>query len=217
MNAADDTELKIEVVLRRSPDELNRLRAQLPSLEASFAAVAEQMASEALKNYQKEKGRLVEYFLQGAQLQPLDVRKARLTAEAMRRIFSGTEWLTAEQVGTSSTFGAGPVSRDPQKAGAARANRWKNEGRIFAIQRDGKDWYPRYQFDEAYIPLPAVKTIIKEFGDAPPIEIAGWMESPNNYLDAKRPRELVRTEPGAVLQALGHHFNRTIGTPILHD
>lgn len=213
MNASDETALKIEVVLHRSPEELSQLRSQMPSLEASFAAVAEQMASVALRNYRDEKDRLVEFFLQGARLQPLDVRKARLMAEAMRRIFSGTEWLTAEEVGTSSSFGSSSNSQDPRRAGAARANRWKNEKRIFAIQRDGKDWYPRFQFDETCTPLPVMKTIIKEFGDAPPIEIAGWMESPNNYLDAKRPREIVRTEPGAVLEALGQHFDRSIGMP----
>jgi hypothetical protein len=212
MNARDETALKIEVVLHRSPEQLAKLRSQLPALEASVAAAAEHVADVTLDNYQEAKNRAVEYFLQGAVMQPLDVRKARMTAEAMRRIFSGTEWLTAEQVGMSATYGPSPNSQDPRRAGSARANRWKSEKRVFAVQRDGKDWYPRYQFDETYTPLPIMRTIIREFGDAPRIEIAGWMESPNNYLDGRRPREVIRDAPGAILEALGYHFDRPIGT-----
>jgi hypothetical protein len=212
MNLGNETALKIEVVLHRSPEQLAKLRSQLPALEASVTAAAEHVADLTLDNYREAKDRAVEYFLQGAIMQPLDIRKARMMADAMRLIFAGTEWLTAEQIGTSSTFGAAPGSRDPLRAGAARANRWKNENRIFAIQRDGKDWYPRYQFDESFTPLPIMKTIILEFGDAPRIEIAGWMESPNNYLDGKRPREVVRDAPGLVVEALGYHFARPVGT-----
>jgi hypothetical protein len=216
MNAPDDTKLKIEVVLHRPPEELARLRSQLPALEATVAAAAELAASETLRNYQEEKNRAVEYFLQGAVLQPLDLRKARMAAQAMRDIFAGTEWLTADQVGTNATFGTVPGSNDPRKAGATKANRWKNEGKIFAIQRDGKDWYPRYQFDVSMMPIPLMKTIIQEFGDVPRIEIAAWMESPNIYLNGKRPREVVATDSRAILAALTSHFDRAVAGFVQH-
>jgi hypothetical protein len=211
MNARVEKALKIEVVLNRPPEQLAKLRSQLPALEASVIAAAEHVADLALDNYQEAKNRAVEYFLQGAVMQPLDIRKARMMADAMRLIFAGTEWLTAEQIGASLASGGALGSRDPRRAGAARANRWKNENRIFAIQRDGKDWYPRYQFDESFTPLEIMKTIIREFSDAPRIEIAGWMESPNNYLDGKRPREVVRYAPGQIVDALGYHFDRPVG------
>lgn len=211
MNARDEKALKIEVVLNRSPEQLAKLRAQLPALEASVIAAAEHVADLTLDNYQEAKNRAVEYFLQGAVMQPLDIRKARMMADAMRLIFAGTEWLTAEQLGASLAFKGVPGSRDPRRAGSARVNRWKNEHRIFAIQRDGKDWYPRYQFDESFSPLEIMKTIIREFAEAPRIEMAGWMESPNNYLDGKRPREVVRDAPGQIVEALGYHFDRPVG------
>jgi hypothetical protein len=211
MNARDEKALKIEVVLNRSPEQLAKLRAQLPALEASVIAAAEHVADLTLDNYQEAKNRAVEYFLQGAVMQPLDIRKARMMADAMRLIFAGTEWLTAEQLGASLAFKGVPGSRDPRRAGSARVNRWKNEHRIFAIQRDGKDWYPRYQFDESFSPLEIMKTIIREFAEAPRIEMAGWMESPNNYLDGKRPREVVRNAPSQIVEALGYHFDRPVG------
>ena len=104
MNARDEKALKIEVVLNRSPEQLARLRTQLPALEASVIAAAEHVTDLTLDNYQEAKNRAVEYFLQGAVMQPLDIRKARMMADAMRLIFAGTEWLTAEQLGASLAF-----------------------------------------------------------------------------------------------------------------
>ena len=204
MNAPEDTELKIEIVLHRSPDDLAHLRSQLPALAASVTAAAEFVADKTLQSYQAEKKRVVEYFLQGATLQPLDVRKARMAAEAMRDIFAGTEWLSAEQVGVKGVVEASTGLT--LKAGAARVNRWKSEGKIFAIQRAGKDWYPRYEFDDDYAPVPAMREVIDKFGDSIPVEIAAWMESPNSYLDGKRPREVMRSHRSAFRNALGMHF-----------
>jgi hypothetical protein len=204
MGAPEKTELKIEIVLHRSPNDVARLRSQLPVLAASVSAAAEFVADKTLQSYQAEKNRMVEYFLQGATLQPLDVRKARMTADAMRDIFSGAEWLTAEQVGVKAAIEASTTAS--LKAGATRVNRWKTEGKIFAIQRGGKDWYPRYEFDDDYAPVPVIREVVKKFGDAAPVEIAAWMESPNSYLDGKRPREVVRSHRSAFRNALEMHF-----------
>jgi hypothetical protein len=204
MNASEDTELKIEIVLRRPPTDVAHLRSQLPALAASVTAAAEIVADKTLQSYRSEKERMVEFFLQGATLQPLDVRKARMAAKAMQDIFSGTEWLTAEQVGAKGI--TDDYTDGELKAGANRVNRWKAEGKIFAIQRAGKDWYPRYQFNDDYAPIPSMRNVIKKFGDDAPIEIAAWMESPNSYLDGKRPREVLRSHRDAFLAALGMHF-----------
>lgn len=147
---------------------------------------------------------MVEFFLQGATLTPLDVRKARMAAKAMQDIFSGIEWLTAEQVGAKGVTDG--CTDSGLKAGANRVNRWKAEGKIFAIQRSGKDWYPRYQFNDDYTPIPAMRDVVARFGNDHPIEIAAWMESPNNYLGGKRPREVVSHDRTALQSALEMHF-----------
>jgi hypothetical protein len=141
---------------------------------------------------------------------PFADRKARLMAEAIECIFFGTNWLSAEEVIANLSVGKGIDSQSSKHAGAARLLLWKNEGIIFALQKDGTDWYARYQFDGSFYPLPIMKTILMQFANAPPIEIAAWMESPNNYLDAKRPRELAQELPYAVLQALRFHFDRCL-------
>jgi hypothetical protein len=139
---------------------------------------------------------------------PLSNRKARLMAEAIECIFSGTNWLSAEEVVANFSVGSSVDSQPPQCTGVTRLLLWKNEGKIFALQKDGTDWYARYQFDGSFHPLPVMKAIVMQFADAPPVEIAAWMESPNNYLDGKRPRELAQKLPDAVLQALRCHFDR---------
>jgi hypothetical protein len=208
MNAPEKTELKIEIVLHRPPTDVAHLRSQLPALAASVTAAAEIVADKTLQSYKAEKQRMVEFFLQGATLQPLDVRKARMAAKAMQDIFSGTEWLTAEQVGAKGVTEG--CTESTRKAGTNRVNRWKTEGKIFAIQRAGKDWYPRYQFNDDYAPIPVMSAIVQKFGDDSPIEIAAWMESPNNYLDAKRPREVIRSHRSALLATLEMHFGDAV-------
>lgn len=56
------------------------------------------------------------------------------------------------------------------------------------------------------MPVLIMQEIVRKFGAASPVEIAAWIESPNNYLDAKRPREMLRTQQSAVLNALVMHF-----------
>lgn len=145
-------------------------------------------------------------------METLDIRKVRMKQEAMQLIFADTQWLTAEQIGAGLTTRSIPGFQGPRSAGAAKVNRWRNERRIFAIQLGDKDWYPQYQFDQCYKPLPIMEVVVNAFGDAPRIEIAAWMESPNNYLNAKRPREVVRTSPDKILEAMAYHFDRPVAT-----
>lgn len=91
-----------------------------------------------------------------------------------------------------------------------RVNRWKSEGKILAIQRAGKDWYPRYQFNDDYAPIPVMREIVQQFGDDSPFEIAAWVESPDNYLDAKRPREVLHSHRSVLLATLERHFGEAV-------
>ena len=70
------------------------------------------------------------------------------------------------------------------------------------MPRDGRDMYPRYQFDPMFQPQPVVQQIVAAFGDVSPVHIARWMESPNSCLDGKRPRELMDAAPAGILRAL---------------
>ena len=79
--------------------------APLAPDESTVIALAELAADGMLRHRAVLQAQMVEAFLQRVHLSPLDQRRARLAAEAMRDIFAGTEWLSAEQVGEHSAIG----------------------------------------------------------------------------------------------------------------
>ena len=204
--------LELHVVLKRAPAEQRALETQRAALESTVSALAELAADGILRHRALLEQQMVEALLQGVHLSPLDQRRARMTAEAMRDIFAGTEWLSAEQVGEQTAVGDLAVhgqettperlTAAQRRAAAARVNRWKHEGKLFALVREGRDWYPRYQFDVLFRPLPVMPEILADFKDVAAIQVASWMESPNTYLAGKRPREAIEHAPQDVVAAL---------------
>jgi hypothetical protein len=94
---------------------------------------------------------------------------------------------------------------------AAPANRWKQEGKIFAVPYQGQDLFPRYGLDEAYRPTPGLESVLKLFGPISPRRVAVWFESTNAWLGNHRPRELPGSEPEKVRRATEHYRNSSHG------
>ena len=119
--------LELRVELMRAPEQRRALEAQCPALESTVRALAELAADGILRHRDVLQEKMVEALLQGVQLSPLDQRRARMTAEAMRDIFAATEWLSAEQVGEHNAVGdmaahgrsATPERLTPRSAGPA--------------------------------------------------------------------------------------------------
>ena len=59
---------------------------------------------------------------------------------------------------------------------------WEDEGRVFAIEYEGRRYYPRYQFDASLQPLPVIRDIIAAFGEAEPWTLAAWFHYPSAWL-----------------------------------
>ena len=205
--------LELHVALRRrAPAEQRALETQRAALESTVSALAELAADGILRRRAVLEEQMVEALLQGVHLSPLDQRRARLTAEAMRDIFAGTEWLSAEQVGEQTAVGdlaahgqgATPerLTAAQRRTAAARVNRWKHEGKVFALVREGRDRYPRYQFDTLFRALPVMPEVLADFRDVAAVQVASWMKSPNTYLAGKRPREVIEHAPQDVVAAL---------------
>ena len=204
--------LNLNIALKRAPAERRALETQRAALESTVSALAEIAADGILRHRAVLEQQMVEALLQGVHLSPLDQRRARMTAEAMRDIFAGTEWLSADQVGEQTAVGdlaahgqeATPerLTAAQRRAAAARVNRWKHEGKLFALVREGRDWYPKYQFDALFRPLPVMPEILADFGDVAAVQVASWMESPNTYLAGRRPREAIEHAPQDVVTAL---------------
>ena len=99
---------------------------------------------------------------------------------AAETLLQGAEWLPAIQVGKlAERYASNP---------AALANRWKKGGKLFSISWKGKDWYPRYAFDDMIQPRPVIAEVIKIFGAGmDPWRIAAWFESSNAWLGGLKP------------------------------
>ena len=151
----------------------------------------------------KASARLVESLLEGVAMRGPDMKLARVQANAIRAIIKNSEWLSAEQIGELGCFSNSNFS--------APANRWKNERKLFAIEYDGQDRFPRYALDENYRPLPAVKAVLAILGEISSWRIAAWFESTNAWLDNRRPRDVLAREPAKVIEAANEYLSNAHG------
>ncbi|HEX7881276.1 MAG TPA: hypothetical protein VF499_00880, partial [Afipia sp.] len=81
--------------------------------------------------------------------------EARMNAEARKAVLESADWLTAAEIAEIAGFSAQNPSTQP--------NKWKKEGRIFAVRRSGVDYYPGYALDPdaEYRPLKGLGSILK--------------------------------------------------------
>jgi hypothetical protein len=139
---------------------------------------------------------LVDLFVGDVALTPVDMKRARLEAQALRAIRRGTEWLTAAEIAELADLGpANPI---------ATVSRWKQQGRIYALRQGGKDYYPRYALGPDFHPLPVIKQVLAVLTGYGPELLAGWFDSTSRFLGGKRPRELLANDPSRVLAAARH-------------
>ncbi len=121
----------------------------------------------------------------------VEERLARLNT--VRAILEQGEWLTAEQLNA--------LQPDPPAQKNQPAGDWTRRGLIFAVTYDGRDYFARYQLDEAYQPLPIIREILREFGTvADPWKLAAWFHFPNSWIS----RPGTAGEPMAPKDALDH-------------
>ena len=136
---------------------------------------------------------LVDLLVGEVALTPVDVKRARLEAKALRAIRHSTEWLTSAEIADlAELWPANPVGI---------VSRWKQQGRLYALRHGGKDYYPKYALGPDFHPLPVIKEILAVLSGYDPELLAGWFDSTSRFLRGRRPRELVATEPAKVLAA----------------
>ncbi len=83
-------------------------------------------------------------------------------------------------------------------------NKWERNRQIFAIQNEGKDYFPLYALDSghSFRPRKAVADVLRVFGDSKDgWGIALWFASLNSFLDDERPQDLLATEAEQVIAA----------------
>lgn len=122
--------------------------------------------------------------------------EARMNAEARKAVLEGAEWVNAVRLSEIAGFNGQNASAQP--------NKWKREGKIFALRHDGNDLYPGYALDPEtqYRPVKGLAPILKVFGDQlDPWDIAIWFASANGFLGGVAPKDFLISAPGRVLEA----------------
>ena len=118
---------------------------------------------------------MVKEILKDEECADIDLEIERDNAELRATYLQTTELYTAKDIQGPST-------------------KWKREGRIFAIQDDGKDLFPAFQFADGQ-PLPIIKKILEALPeDMSPWQTAFWFESGNGWLGGEVPQECLKNE-----------------------
>jgi hypothetical protein len=115
-----------------------------------------------------------------------EVLKEKLQRRGVEAVLVGATWLKTEEL-------------HPQ------ISHWHQDGKVFAIEHDGVPYYPNYIFDRMGKPIPEVQELLTIFKGYTPIQVASWFESTSSTLGAKRPREIIESNPQAVVMAAKAH------------
>lgn len=123
------------------------------------------------------------------------VLQARRNAKARSELLEEFPALTSAEVADAAS------SRATNRA--SLANRWRDERKALAIRVGDQQLYPAFQFDEDGRPLEAIAAALERLGDRQlsDWQIALWFTSPTGWLGGRRPVDLLRDEPEAVVQA----------------
>jgi hypothetical protein len=103
-------------------------------------------------------------------------------------IFEDEEWLSPDMLNR--------LQRDPPLNPSLPASDWKERGLIFGVIWDGNEYFPRYQFDASYQPLPIISEILEAFGtEADTWDIAAWFHYPNGRITISGPNGFEAVAP----------------------
>jgi len=196
-------------VSRLSEQEQQRLGATHPGLRGGEPAVvisAPQPVLSALEelaeaiSWQASQGeRVLQSLVDDEGTRVLDqARVLQLHHQAEAR----ADFLRRFETLTSSEIAA--LSRSTARNTSALANRWKAEGRIFAVTVGRTDRFPAFQFGDDGKPLPAVGEVIGTFAGESDWVLALWFAAPSGWLGGATPASVLAENPAAVVAAARH-------------
>ncbi|ANC84185.1 TPA: hypothetical protein ACNV18_000081 [Pseudomonas putida] len=140
--------------------------------------------------------RLVEVMVPLEPVSSTKLHQAKMLMKAKTAVLMSGDWVTASEIASLAQLSASNPSSQPSK--------WKREKRIFAITHNGTDYFPMYGLDEmrGYRPLSQLKDVIMVLESAKDSwQMAYWFMSNNSWLASKRPQDLLRSDPGRVIEA----------------
>jgi hypothetical protein len=135
---------------------------------------------------------------------PEAVLQARRNSEARRQFLEEHGALTSGEV--AALAGSRAANR------SALANRWRKEGKVFAITLHDTLYYPGFQFDGNGRPLPVIERVLgaldtQELGEW---EVALWFTKRTGWLDDRRPIDLLGEDPDSVVEAARRELHELV-------
>jgi hypothetical protein len=95
--------------------------------------------------------------------------------QTIQEIFSKEKWLTGEMLNH--------LQAEPPSNHLLPASDWKQQGQIFSVTFEEKEYFPCYEFDTTYRPLPLIGDVLAAFGPvADTWKIAAWFHYPNGWI-----------------------------------
>jgi hypothetical protein len=120
----------------------------------------------------------------------------QMLVAARTSILKSGDFISPKEVAHLANYSASNPSVYP--------NKWKQSGKIFAIQNEGNDYFPFYALDpkNRYQPRPQVAEVLRVLGNTKDSwAIALWFASLNSFLDDERPQDVLATDPDRVVEA----------------
>lgn len=124
-----------------------------------------------------------------------ETSQLRRNARARKAFLAEFETLTSREV--AELAGSRATNQ------AALANRWKAAGRIFAVEVGGQTLFPAFQFSEDDSQPRSVVAQVLTFLQPrfSGWQTALWFTGRNSWLGAKRPVDVLKSDPEAVVEA----------------
>jgi hypothetical protein len=166
------------------------------ALAQALTLLAPMILSTLMRREREAIDKIVDALVPSVPLPQHLIVEAQMNAEARTAVLEASEWLTAAQLSGLAGFSGQNASAQP--------NKWKREGRIFAIRQNGNDYYPSYALhtDGDYRPLKGLAPVLLCFkGALDDWDIATWFASVNSFLGGARPMDLLAGAPDQVLAA----------------
>lgn len=108
----------------------------LAALGESLDAAARLITDTMFKTQQATIEQIISLLVPKAPIRPAVFKEAQMLAKAMKAVLESGDWLSAGDIANLAEF----TSRNP----SSQPNKWKREGRIFAIRHNGSDYFPIY-------------------------------------------------------------------------
>ncbi|WP_028602738.1 hypothetical protein [Ottowia thiooxydans] len=127
---------------------------------------------------------------------PAQMMEATMKRDAKNHVLKSGDWVTPGQIAQI----AGLSTTNP----SAQPNKWKREGRIFAINHNNNDYFPIFGLDpeHGYRPVKAMRTVLEAFGKSKSAwGLAYWFAGVNGFLGGKRPQDILSVDPERVVAA----------------